>query len=193
MHMHVQLISNLSCLISCVHQFVQLRLVASTRKCSCALLNNSNQAVFCAPSPFFHPETRCGCVVYAPQYIWYWFALLHCLEPSKLAPGYSAIQIDAILKEDGTAVASSGCPRVPGPKHFTGLICGIWQTSQLSFRYHNKSGISTIWSPLIYHFYLIPQVINNGSVFFLSKYKITWSHSSCDTFNVCQKIKITWS
>ena len=43
-------------------------------------------------------------------YIWHWFALLHCMEPPELAPGNSARRIDAILKEDATAAASSGWP-----------------------------------------------------------------------------------
>ena len=90
MHIRVQLIWSLSCLVSCVHQVFQLRLDEHTQKCSCAVRSKANQAVFCATSSYFHQVSRCWCVVYASQYIWHWFALLCCLEPFELAPGYSA-------------------------------------------------------------------------------------------------------
>ena len=43
--------------------FFSCALSRPTQKYSCALLSNSNQAIFCAPSSFFQPETRCRFVV----------------------------------------------------------------------------------------------------------------------------------
>ena len=74
------------------------------------MLCKANQAVFCAPSSYFHHETRCRCVVYTSQYIRCLFVLLRCLEPSVLAPGYSARESTPFWKWAQLTVAPTGCP-----------------------------------------------------------------------------------
>ena len=132
MHMHGQLISSLSCLVSCVHQFFQLRLVASKQKCCCALLSNFDQAVSAHRVRFSTENTMPMCCLCIPMYL---IPIRVATLPGTLwtGPRIQRTRIDAILKENPTIVASSGCPPwkcgVAGPRHiFSTTVCHAQMT-----------------------------------------------------------------